>query len=90
MRRTPIVTDLHFRSASELAALVRRREVSSRELVDMYVARIDRFDPVVNAVVVRRFEAARSRADAADEATAAGESWGPLHGVPMTTTPTGG
>jgi len=78
------VTEIAFRSATELAATVRQREISSRELLDLYVERIERYDPVLNAVVVRRYEEARQRAEAADAATAAGEEWGPLHGVPMT------
>jgi amidase len=78
------MTDLAFRSALDLAAAIRAREVSARELLDLCIARIERHDPRINAVVVRDFERARARADAADASLARGETWGPLHGVPMT------
>ena len=76
--------DLPFRSALDLAAAIRARQVGCRELLDLFVARTERLDPRINAVVVRDFDRARVRADAADSALARGESWGPLHGVPMT------
>jgi len=75
---------LAFDSAIELAAKIRAKEISSRELTDYYIARIERFDKDLNAVVVRDFGAARAAADAADSALARGENLGPLHGVPMT------
>jgi amidase len=53
-------------------------------LVDTVLARIERFNPQINALVLLRAEQARERADEADRARAAGISWGPLHGVPMT------
>ena len=77
-------TELIYRSASELAALIRDGEISSRELTDAYIERIEAHDGAINAVVVRRFEAARTEADAADRAQAQGDACGPLHGVPMT------
>jgi amidase len=73
-----------FQGALELAAMLRRREISSRELVDLFVARIEAQDGKLNAVVTRDFERARERAAQADEATARGASFGPLHGVPVT------
>jgi amidase len=78
------VTDLAFRSAGELAALVRSREVGSRELLEHYIDRVERYDGKVNAVVARRFEAARGEADEADRRLGRAEPVGPLHGVPMT------
>jgi amidase len=48
------------------------------------VARVERLNPTLNAVVTLDLEAARARADEADAALASGEHWGPLHGVPMT------
>ena len=76
--------DWHLRSATDHAAAIRRGEVSSAALVEHYCRRIERIDKGVNAVVVRTFEEARARAAAADAAHARGESWGPLHGVPIT------
>ena len=78
------VNSVALRSATEQAELVRRGELSARELLDEVLERYDRFNPSVNAVIVARIDQARQRAAAADEATARGESWGPLHGVPMT------
>lgn len=80
----PIVSDLAFRSASELATAIRRREVSARELLELYLARAERYNAGINAIVAWDVEHARKRADEADAATARGESWGALHGVPMT------
>jgi amidase len=78
------LTDLHFRSATELAGAIRRREVSSRELLEVYLARVEKLNPALNAVVTLDAERARARAAQADAALARGESWGPLHGLPMT------
>lgn len=78
------MTDLAFLPATELARRVRRGELSSRELLQHFIARIERLDGGINAVVVRDFERARVQADAADAARARGEVRGPLHGVPIT------
>jgi amidase len=76
---------LVFRSATEAARALRRRELSSRELTEMLLTRIDSVNPELNAVVELRREAALQEAAAADdEATARGSDVGPLHGVPMT------
>lgn len=71
-------------SATEIARRLARREVSSREALDLSLERIARLNPPLNSVVTLDTERARQRADAADAALARGESWGPLHGVPMT------
>lgn len=63
--------------------MLARREVSSRELLEHFLARIEKHNTALNAVVALD-ERALDRARAADEATARGESWGALHGVPMT------
>ncbi|MGY2065829.1 amidase [Blastococcus sp. SYSU DS0619] len=75
--------ELCTRPATELAALVRARQVSARELLDAHLARIERLDPQVNAVVTLDAEGARAAADAADAAQAAGQPLGPLHGLPV-------
>jgi amidase len=72
-----------LQSATHAADMVRRKEISSRELTDLLLARIDAVDPAINAVVELRAEAALREASAADEASADGVL-GPLHGVPMT------
>jgi amidase len=75
---------LPFRSAVELAADIRARHIGCRELLDLYLQRIERYNPALNAVIVTDSAGACRRADAADAALARGECWGPLHGVPMT------
>ena len=76
--------ELAFATALELAEKIRSKTVSSLELTNHYIDRIERYDDEINAVVVRRFDEARDEARAADAALARGESLGPLHGVPMT------
>src|ERR687896_1593370 len=75
---------LLFQSATDAAQAVRRKEISSRELTETLLARIEAVNPALNAVVELRREAALREALAADEATARGDAAGPLHGVPMT------
>jgi amidase len=76
--------DLSTATATELTAAIGDRRLSSRELLDELLARVDARNPVLNAVVTLDPERARERAARADEASARGESWGPLHGLPMT------
>ena len=77
------MNELWRRTAGELAALIRSGEVSSREVVQAHLARIDEVNPVVNAVVNRLDDSALAAADAADTVPLA-ERTGPLHGVPFT------
>ena len=67
-------------SATKLAAAIRGGHLSSRELLDCYLDRIERLDGDVNAVVTLDVDRARAAADAADEVTVLGGSLGPLHG----------
>ncbi|HEX8733112.1 MAG TPA: amidase family protein, partial [Ktedonobacterales bacterium] len=71
-------------SASALAAAIARGEVSAVEAVEASIARIEAVNGKLNAVVVRRYDAARAEAQAADERRARGEPLGPLHGTPIT------
>ena len=74
---------IHYKSATELARLIATGEVGARELLEHFLGRIDRYGAALNAFVWFDREGARARADQADQAQARGESWGPLHGVPM-------
>ena len=74
---------LAYRTAGDLVKALADRQVSSRELVDGAISRIEALDPKINAVVVRDFDRARTAADAADAALAKGERRA-LLGVPMT------
>ncbi len=76
--------DLPFRSAGQLAAEIQRKSVSAVELLDLFLKRVDLYNPGLNAIITTAIPEARARAQAADDALARGESWGPLHGVPMT------
>jgi amidase len=78
------MSDPAFRSATALAAAIRKRELSSCEILDHFLARIERLNARVNAVVTLDAERARRRAAAADAALHRGTVLGPLHGVPMT------
>lgn len=73
-------------SATRLAALIRRREVSSREVVEAHIRRVMQVNPAINAMVEDRFALARVEADLADRATmrAREDSLPPFHGVPCT------
>lgn len=71
------------RSAVSLAESIRRREVSSRELVEEAIARRDRFDSELNAIIWRDDAGSRAAADAADAAVARGDALGAFHGVPI-------
>jgi amidase len=75
------VTDLAFKPATELAALVRAKEVGCLELLDIFLARVSRYDQAINAIVVRDFDRARERARKLDNAA---DRSAPLFGVPMT------
>jgi amidase len=76
--------ELAFLPAVELVDLLRREEVSSRDLLAMYLERVERINPTVNAIVTLDAERALERAGRADDARAHGEDWGPLHGLPVT------
>ena len=65
-----------FSTATELAAAVRKTEVSSVELTEMYIDRVQRYDGRTNAVVVHDFERGLEAAGAADEALARGMTRG--------------
>jgi aspartyl-tRNA(Asn)/glutamyl-tRNA(Gln) amidotransferase subunit A len=77
------VTELWERDAWELANEVRSGEVSSVELLDLFLARIERFDPELNAFCFVDVEGARRHATEIDARVAAGEDPGPWAGVPM-------
>jgi len=74
---------LHDLTASEAARLVRRRKVTSVEIVEALLARIERIDPALRAFVTVDADGARAAAKAADAALQAGQKTGALHGVPF-------
>jgi amidase len=78
------VSELAYSSAIAIARKIRKREISSKEAVDYFLARVEALDKPINCVVTIDATRARTEADVADAAIARGESRGPLHGVPMT------
>ena len=78
------MTELAWLSGKQLAARIRRGELSSLEALDAAIARMERLNPAINAIVATDVPRARRQAKAADRARAKGVTLGPLHGVPMT------
>lgn len=74
--------ELCFRGASELARMIRRKEVSAREVMEAHLRQIERVNPKVNAIVTLTGDRAMEQAKKADEAQAKGGMLGPLHGLP--------
>lgn len=74
--------ELAYATATELAARIRRRDLSPVEVIDAYVGRIEERNSGLNAFVYEDFEDARKKAREAEEALMSGEEIGPLHGVP--------
>lgn len=79
-----MMNSIPFRSATELAAQIKQKKIGSEELLDLYLARIEKHNPRINAVVAMDIAGARRQAKAADAALARGEASGPLHGLPVT------
>jgi len=76
-------TPLHYRSATELAGLVSRGEISAVEVMRTFLARIEELNPKLNSIVsMLPASAALALAEEADRARAAGVAIGPLHGLP--------
>ncbi|HTD37274.1 MAG TPA: amidase [Candidatus Limnocylindrales bacterium] len=74
--------DLAFADATELQRLLTARTVSSVELTELYLARLEKYGPVYNAVVTILHDRARREAKRADAERARGRVRGPLHGIP--------
>ena len=76
-------TEFAFAPATELRDLIADKQISSRELTELYLSRIEALDPQLNAFITVTDDIALEHAAKADEATAKGESLGPLHGLPV-------
>lgn len=74
--------DLAFLSVTQLAALLHSRQITSRALTELCLARLRKFDPQLSAVVTLTEARALKQADAADAELKAGTWRGPLHGIP--------
>ena len=78
------MSDIAFLPATKLARLVRQKKIGCLELLDHYLARVEKFNPAINAIIATDLPGARKRARAADRALKNGDVWGPFHGLPMT------
>lgn len=78
------MTELWKMTASQLAGLVRAREVSAREVAQDALQRLDAVNPKINAIVECRPDHVRCQADRIDALLAQGHDPGPLAGVPVT------
>jgi Asp-tRNA(Asn)/Glu-tRNA(Gln) amidotransferase A subunit family amidase len=78
------VDELVWRPATELAALIRSKQLSPVELTEAVLARIDALNPRLNAFCVVAHDVARRGAREAEIAVTKGEPLGPIHGVPLT------
>ncbi len=81
-RRPDSGDDLAFAPVSRLARLLRARQVSSVELTELYLERLEQHDPKLQCVISLTRELALEQAERADRELAAGLYRGPLHGVP--------
>ena len=74
--------DLAFASVSELAARIRKGEITSEQLTKIYIARLKKYDPQLHCVITLTEEHALQQARQADAEIAAGKYRGLLHGIP--------
>ncbi len=74
--------DIAFAAVGTLQSLLTKRTLSSLELADLYLERLDRYGPSYNAIVTIMHDRARREAKRADRERAAGNVRGPLHGIP--------
>ena len=74
--------ELAFWPITDLAQLIKSRQVSSVKLTNMYLDRLKRYDPKLHCVITLTEELAQKQAKLADEEIAAGHYRGPLHGIP--------
>ncbi|HTE41156.1 MAG TPA: amidase family protein [Steroidobacteraceae bacterium] len=79
----PAASELCFLSATELAAMIRQKSVSAREVMSAHIVQIERVNPRVNAIVTTAFEHAMKEATRADAQTIRGGELGALHGLPV-------
>ena len=75
--------EIPFLSATDLAELLRSRQVSPVEAAEAYLARIEQVDPSLNSYITVTAEQARTEARQAEAEIAAGRNRGPLHGIPV-------
>lgn len=75
--------ELCDKSAVELSRLLKNKDISSREVTESALKRIDEKEATINAFITRTRETALAQADAADKRFASGEETSPLNGIPV-------
>ncbi len=78
------MSEIHYKSATELISLLDAREIGARELLEHFLDRVEQHNPAINAIIWQDTDRARAEADASDRRRAAGEDTGPLDGLPVT------
>ncbi len=78
------MSDWAFQSASKLTQAIKEKKINATELLQIFIDRIKRLNPHINAIITNNYDAALKKAHQADEAIKKGENWGPLHGLPIT------
>ena len=81
-KRPDNIEDCAFYTIGQLAHLIRTRQISSLELTNMYLSRLERFGPQLECVITLTRELAIEQAKRADELIKNGKYLGPLHGIP--------
>jgi Asp-tRNA(Asn)/Glu-tRNA(Gln) amidotransferase A subunit family amidase len=74
--------DIAFAPVTKLSRWIEQRKLTSERLTQIYMQRIERFDPKLRCVITLPREHALARAKQADAEIAAGKYRGPLHGIP--------
>jgi amidase len=77
-----LADELAYKSATEIATRVRRRDLSPVDVVEAFISRIEARNPSLNAFIFKGFDDARKEAKAAEQALMNGAAIGALHGVP--------
>ena len=75
--------EIHNLPAYELAEKIKNKEISSLEVTELFIERIEKYDDDINAVVIRTFDEAIDAAKKVDNQKS-NDTNGPLHGIPMT------
>ena len=74
--------DIYFMSACEMVDKIKTQELTSQEITEIIIERIEKINPIINAYCTPTFELAREMAEKADIAVKKGEKLGLLHGIP--------
>src|ERR1700719_3880253 len=74
--------DIAFASVTQLSRWIEQRKLTSERLTQIYLRRIEQFDPKLRCIITLTRDLALAQAKMADEEIAAGKYRGPLHGIP--------